>query len=129
LKTTADTLVLVGGESDESLTKKILQLKIAAFKGRSAKHVLPKSLEHFKLGHLEPLMIRLRFVRAKRMVWNNHRPFHKTDKAFFQPFPDDHLPSIDAMLHHIHPGFSSSRFFKLYFLEQRFSTQIIISYF
>ena len=103
LQTTVDTLALVGGSSQESLSKKIHQLKIASFKGR-IKNVLPKSLDNFKLGHLEALMVNLRFVRAKRMVHNNHPPFHKADKVFYQHLPEELLPTIDVMLHHVQPG-------------------------
>ena len=103
LKTTVDTLTLVGGSSQESLSKKIHQLKITSFKGR-IKLVLPKSLDNFKLGHLEALMVNLRFVRAKRMISNNHPPFHKADKVFYQSMPDELIPSVDEMLHHVQRG-------------------------
>ena len=114
LQTTVDTLALVGGTNQESLSKKIHQLKITSFKGR-IKVQLPKSLDNFKLGHLEALMVNLRFVRAKRMVHNNHPPFHKADKVFYEPLPEQLLPSIDEMLHHVQPG----QYF--FFLIKRFS--------
>jgi hypothetical protein len=39
------------------------------------------------------------------MVSNHHLPFHKSDKEFCRPLPEELLPSIDEMLHHIQPGF------------------------
>lgn len=106
LQTTANTVSIVGGDSRDSLSKKILLLKTAATvgKGKTVKNWLPKSLDHFQLGHIEPLMVKLRFVRAKRMVINNHLPFHKSDKTFFKEVPEKLLPSIDDMLHHVQPG-------------------------
>ena len=103
LQTTANTLSIIGGESRDILSRKIHQLKTAsAAKGKSAK--IPKSLDHFQLGHIEPLLIRLRFVRAKRMVLNQHLPFHKADREFCQTVPEDLLQSIDHLLHHVQPG-------------------------
>jgi hypothetical protein len=105
-QTTANTVSIIGGDPRDSLSKKILLLKTAATvgKGKAVKNWLPKALDHFQLGHIEPLMIRLRFVRAKRMVLTNHLPFHKADKTFFKGIPANLLPSIDEMLHHVQPG-------------------------
>ncbi len=53
LRVTADTLVLVGGSSQDSLSATIFRLKLVQTKDQ-----LPKALRPFKLGHLEPLIIR-----------------------------------------------------------------------
>jgi hypothetical protein len=53
LRVTADTLALVGGSSKDSLSATIMRLKLVP-----SKNHLPKALRSFRLGHLEPLMIR-----------------------------------------------------------------------
>ncbi len=53
LRVTADTLVLVGGSSQDSLSATITRLKLVQTKDQ-----LPKALRSFKLGHLEPVIIR-----------------------------------------------------------------------
>jgi hypothetical protein len=53
LRVTADTLVLVGGSSQDSLSATISRLKLVQTKDQ-----LPKALRFFRLGHLEPLIIR-----------------------------------------------------------------------
>ena len=53
LRVTAETLVLVGGNSEDSLSATITRLKLLPAKDR-----LLKALRSFKIGHLEQLMIR-----------------------------------------------------------------------
>ena len=53
LRVTAETLVLVGGNSEDSLSATITRLKLLPPKDR-----LPKALRSFKIGHLEQLIIR-----------------------------------------------------------------------
>jgi hypothetical protein len=53
LRVTADTLVLVGGSSQDSLSATISRLKLV-----QTKEQLPKALRVFKLCHLEPLIMR-----------------------------------------------------------------------
>jgi hypothetical protein len=49
-------------------------------------------------------MIRLRFVRAKRMIVNEHWPFHHAERVFFDPIPQALLPAVETLLHHVQPG-------------------------
>jgi hypothetical protein len=98
LQTTANTVALIGGDRNASLPKTIVQLKIAS------KQVLPKSLDPFKVGHLQPLMVKLRFVRAKSMVCNNQWPFDKANKLFRQHLPEKLYPTVDRLLRHVQPG-------------------------
>jgi hypothetical protein len=65
---------------------------------------LPKCLDNFKLGHLEQLILGLRFVRSKSMVYINQLPFYQSDRDFCQQFPEELLPSIDNLLQHVQPG-------------------------
>ncbi len=53
LRVTADTLVLVGGSSQDSLSATISRLKLVQTRDQ-----LPKALRFFRLGHLELLIIR-----------------------------------------------------------------------
>jgi len=59
---------------------------------------LPKCLDNFKLGHLEQLILGLRFVRSKSMVYINQLPFYQSDRDFCQQLPEELLPSIDNLL-------------------------------
>lgn len=106
LQVAADMLAQVGGENEESLSKTMKRLKIVP-----AGEALPKSLGNFRLGHLELLLNKLRFVRAKRMVLNNHWPFENAPKEFFEPVSLELLGSAEQMLHHVVPGSSSLLFF------------------
>ena len=72
LRITADILAQVGGKSSDSLPKTMVRLKVVLHNNTttaSSEPPLPKALSAFKLGHLEPLMIRylsvlLVFIRA-----------------------------------------------------------------
>ena len=72
LRITADILAQVGGKSSDSLPKTMVRLKVVLHNTTaSSEPPLPKALSAFKLGHLEPLMIRyinlsvlLVFIRA-----------------------------------------------------------------
>ena len=74
LRITADILAQVGGKSSDSLPKTMVRLKVVLHNNTttaSSEPPLPKALSDFKLGHLEPLMIRyinlsvlLVFIRA-----------------------------------------------------------------
>jgi hypothetical protein len=99
LQIAADMLAQVGGKSDDSLSRTMKKLKIVP-----AGESLPKSLGHFQLGHLELLLVKLRFVRAKRMVLNNHWPFQNARKEFFEPITPSLLALAELMIHHIAPG-------------------------
>lgn len=99
LSVTASFLCHVGGGSKASLPDRMLELKIVA-----REDSLPKSLKYFKVEHLLALMIRLRFVRAKRMVLNNQWPFENAGKEFFEAIPKDLMAKAEAMLHHVRPG-------------------------
>ena len=96
---TASFLCHVGGSEKDSLPDRMAELKIV---GR--RDSLPKALKHFKVEHLLPLIIKLRFVRAKRMVLNNQWPFENTGREFFEPVPKNLLAKIEEMLHHVQPG-------------------------
>ena len=104
LQVTANTIALLDPQSvksEDSLLETIRRLKIVP---QSDSKVLPKSLGQLKLGHLVPVMIQLRFVRAKRMVCNNQPPFHKSAEPFHEQLPQHMLPSIDKLLHRVQPG-------------------------
>jgi hypothetical protein len=73
----------------------------------SSKEHLPKSLENFRVEHLAALLIRLRFIRAKRMVLNSQWPFENVSKFFYEPIPKRLLDSAEEMMHHVHPGWST----------------------
>ena len=104
LHTTADMLAKVGGKPNDSLVTTIKELKIISYKSKSFREVIPKSLDVFTLGHLEQLMVKLRFIRAKRMVCNNQSPFDKASKSFCEQLPLSLVQSIDKLLHIVQPG-------------------------
>ena len=104
LHTTADLLAKVGGKQNDSLIAAIKSLKIISFKSKAFRDVLPKSLDILTLGHLEQLMLKLRFIRAKRMVCNNQSPFDKASKSFCEQLPLSLVQSIDKLLHIVQPG-------------------------
>ena len=110
LQTTTGILAKIGGNQNESLVQAILRLKIISKDSANFKEFIPKSLEYFKLGHLEQLMIKLRFIRAKRMVCNNQTPFHKADKSFREQLPGELIQSIDKLLHLVQPGLITNFF-------------------
>jgi hypothetical protein len=122
LQTTANMLALVGGESSDSLSKKIKSLKIipAAPKSPKRRHEkpsLPKALDNFKLGHLELLVIKLRYVRAKRMICVNQTPFHQVSilPIFF------YLSNVRRNLDH----FIYIKLFALYVKWSSFSVNLL----
>jgi hypothetical protein len=49
-------------------------------------------------------MIRLRFVRATRMILNNHWPFDKAEEVFFEALPRETLAAVENLIHHVQPG-------------------------
>jgi hypothetical protein len=45
------------------------------------------------------------------MVYTNHWPFQKADKVYFQQFPQNLIPSVNELLHHVQPGLINFFFF------------------
>lgn len=104
LQTTAGILAKIGGNQNEPLLQVITHLKIISSDMKNLKNIIPKSLDYLTLGHLEQLVIKLRFIRAKRMVCNNQSPFHAADKSFREQLPRQLIPSIDKLLQLVQPG-------------------------
>ena len=65
---------------------------------------MPKSLDHFLVGHLASLIIKLRFVRAVRMRLNNQCPFENARRELFEAVPEHLIAKAEQMLHYVQPG-------------------------